>query len=511
MAVDVDRPGHARCPGRPSRGQRDLRAHAQPEDDEVGRRSCRRRCAPPRATPSASTSISRTGWSVCTVDAHVAHGRADPLAHVGVQLAHRQRIGEDDGDVQPAGRAAPRPSPGRCSRPPRTTARLRRPAAIAARMAAPSASRCTPYTPGGVQARDRRAQRAARRWRRAACRSRRCARRSLVTVPASRSIASARVAVCTVDVRAPRTRAGVRAISVVAVGDLAADPVRDAAGGVRDVRALLEDDDLQVARGPQPARLRGRRHPGGVPADDDQPVRAPVTAPACTATRRRQLSAGRLRPPRGRHGRARNTLPGLSRPSGSSASLIARCTSSADRADLALQPVDLEAAHPVLAGDRAAEGQPQLAGCRRRRRRPASAGRRRWGRSTIVGCMLPSPAWPTTPMTRSRARAIASQPSRNAAIRDRGTATSSISVRAQPLQRRQRHPPGGQQQVALGGVVGGVHEVAPASAAQLGEDLDLRRARPRPRRRTGPPAGRARRGPGRPSAGRRPRGCRCCP
>ena len=38
----------------------------------------------------------------------------------------------------------------------------------------------------------------------------------------------------------------------------------------------------------------------------------------------------------------RNTLPGLSRPAGSSASLIARCTSSDDRADLALQPVDLD-------------------------------------------------------------------------------------------------------------------------------------------------------------------------
>ena len=59
---------------------------------------------------------------------------------------------------------------------------------------------------------------------------------------------------------------------LVAVLDLAADPVGDAAGGVGDVRALLEDDDLQLARVAQPPGLRGRGHAGGVPADDDEPV-----------------------------------------------------------------------------------------------------------------------------------------------------------------------------------------------------------------------------------------------
>ena len=49
-----------------SRGQRHLRAHAEARGRRGRRRSVPRRCAPPRTAPSASTSISRTGWSVWT-------------------------------------------------------------------------------------------------------------------------------------------------------------------------------------------------------------------------------------------------------------------------------------------------------------------------------------------------------------------------------------------------------------------------------------------------------------
>ena len=59
-------------------------------------------------------------------------------------------------------------------------------------------------------------------------------------------------------------------------------------------------------------------------------------------------------------------------------------------------------------------------------------------------------------------------------MRERGTATSSMQRAAELLQRRQRHAPGGEQQVALGRVVGGVHEVRPGLLAD---------ARPAPRSR----------------------------
>ena len=48
---------------------------------------------------------------------------------------------------------------------------------------------------------------------------------------------------------------------------------------------------------------------------------------------------------------------------------------------------------------------------------------------------------------------------------------------AQLLERGQRHPAGGEQQVALRGVVGGVHQVRARLAAQLGQGRDLGRGR----------------------------------
>src|SRR5664280_245429 len=56
----------------------------------------------------------------------------------------------------------------------------------------------------------------------------------------------------------------------VAVADDVADPVRDAAGGVRRGRSPLESDDLQVVRAAPAARRRGRAHAGRVPTDHDQ-------------------------------------------------------------------------------------------------------------------------------------------------------------------------------------------------------------------------------------------------
>jgi hypothetical protein len=44
----------------------------------------------------------------------------------------------------------------------------------------------------------------------------------------------------------------------VAVGHEVADPVGDPAGGVGDLRSLLEDDDLEVLRRTEAARLGGR-------------------------------------------------------------------------------------------------------------------------------------------------------------------------------------------------------------------------------------------------------------
>ena len=63
---------------------------------------------------------------------------------------------------------------------------------------------------------------------------------------------------------------GVRTTSSSRSVDRAADHVGDAAGGVRDVGALLEHDDLEI--GPAAAGVGGGGHPGGVATDDHQPV-----------------------------------------------------------------------------------------------------------------------------------------------------------------------------------------------------------------------------------------------
>jgi hypothetical protein len=61
----------------------------------------------------------------------------------------------------------------------------------------------------------------------------------------------------------------------------------------------------------------------------------------------------------------------------------------------------------------------------------AARARPRWSSSaaskTTVGCMLPSPACPTTPTTSPAPSETAPQPSMKSATRERGTATSSIS------------------------------------------------------------------------------------
>src|SRR3712207_295236 len=57
---------------------------------------------------------------------------------------------------------------------------------------------------------------------------------------------------------------------LVAVLDDVAHPVGDAAGRVRDLRALLEDGDGEVGGTAQPPGRRGRGHARGVPSDDEQ-------------------------------------------------------------------------------------------------------------------------------------------------------------------------------------------------------------------------------------------------
>ena len=113
--------------------------------------------------------------------------------------------------------------------------------------------------------------------------------------------------------------------------------------------------------------------------------RSLLTAPGChPAARGRSATAGGDRRQVAAPAR-RNTLPGLSRPAGSSASLIARCTSRATGPISRSSQSTLIVADPVLAGDRAAEGEARARGCRRRRRRRARAGRRRPGRSRSSG------------------------------------------------------------------------------------------------------------------------------
>ena len=97
---DVDRARRRRAPGRPP-GRVSSPGPCPGRGRRGRRRSCPRRCAR-RDGAVGSTSISRTGWFVCT-SMPLAHGGADALPHVVVELRHRQGVGEDDGHLEPAG------------------------------------------------------------------------------------------------------------------------------------------------------------------------------------------------------------------------------------------------------------------------------------------------------------------------------------------------------------------------------------------------------------------------
>ena len=93
------------------------------------------------------------------------------------------------------------------------------------------------------------------------------------TVPASRSSSTTS---CRTRTSIPflRCSAGCPGDQLVHRPDLAADPVRDAAGGVRGRGPTLERDHLEIVLA-QPLRLARCRHPSGVPADHHQPLGHP--------------------------------------------------------------------------------------------------------------------------------------------------------------------------------------------------------------------------------------------
>jgi hypothetical protein len=103
----------------------------------------------------------------------------------------------------------------------------------------------------------------------------------LVVGPAGLEVAGGDAARCDVDGDDLRAHPQVDVVGPVLLrraGDelrllrhRAADPVRDAAGRVRGRATPLEGDDLQVVGGPPLARLAGRAHARGVPADHHQP------------------------------------------------------------------------------------------------------------------------------------------------------------------------------------------------------------------------------------------------
>ena len=74
-----------------------------------------------------------------------------------------------------------------------------------------------------------------------------------------------------VDALLPAEHVGRAGDEVVGVGHVAGHEVGDAAGRVARAGAALEGHDVEV--GPQPSGLRRRRHPRGVPSDDDEAVR----------------------------------------------------------------------------------------------------------------------------------------------------------------------------------------------------------------------------------------------
>ena len=148
--------------------------------------------------------------------------------------------------------------------------------------------------------------------------------------------------------------------------------------------------------------------------------------PALTRSGAPQVATSAATAPRSA-GAARNTLPGLNSPAGSSAALIARCTASATGPISRSSQSTLDRADAVLAGDRAAQRQagsrmsPNAAKARarcvgvgrRRRRWSGACCRRRRARRRRSSARVGG----------DRARSRRS----SAAIRDRGTPTSSIS------------------------------------------------------------------------------------
>ena len=242
VCADVDRAGDAELqPG--LAGERDLRAHAQPEDDEVGVVAARRRCARPAPTPSASTSISRTGWPVCTSMpmSHMAAQTRSPMSSsswaigsgsarttVTSQPAGLQHLGHLQADVAAAQHDGPL-RPGRD-----------RGADVGA-----VGQPVHPVHAVGVQAGHLRAHRPA-----AGGDDEVVVAEPLAAggddLPGGEVDALGAGVGAHDDVLLGELLRGARD-QPVAVGDQAADPVRDAAGGVGDLRPLLEDDDLQIA------------------------------------------------------------------------------------------------------------------------------------------------------------------------------------------------------------------------------------------------------------------------
>ena len=88
-------------------------------------------------------------------------------------------------------------------------------------------------------------------------------------------------------------------------------------------------------------------------------------------------------------------LPGLRIPKGSSAAFTERWTSMATGPASRSSQARLSTPDPVLAGDRAAEREPGVHDLPERLARPPAGGGSAASKTT-VGCMLPSPAWPTT-------------------------------------------------------------------------------------------------------------------
>ncbi len=152
--------------------------------------------------------------------------------------------------------------------PPPTTTAWRTPASRSASTLAP-ASRCeTPWMPAasmpGRSGRTARAPVATTRWSNPTVDSAPVSRSRTTTAPAS--------GVDRLDLRPQPDVDAPRAVllgrpgdQVLAVVDVAGDPVRDPAGRVGRVLAPLERDHLQGAA--QPLRLRGRAHSRRVPAD----------------------------------------------------------------------------------------------------------------------------------------------------------------------------------------------------------------------------------------------------